>query len=76
MERTEGEDLEQQAWGRLERVGASAESAHSLLLVNKECTVGRRKGECVLLLLLSSSITLFCYSDTLLLLSHIIIVLC
>ncbi|MCI4392929.1 hypothetical protein PGIGA_G00151590 [Pangasianodon gigas] len=46
MERTDGVSMEQQqqAWGKLVRVGASSESALTLLLVNKECTVGRRKG--------------------------------
>ncbi|XP_058230983.1 E3 ubiquitin-protein ligase CHFR isoform X2 [Hemibagrus wyckioides] len=45
MERTDGVRVEQQqAWGKLVRVGASTESALTLLLVNKECTVGRRKG--------------------------------
>ncbi|XP_062874147.1 E3 ubiquitin-protein ligase CHFR [Trichomycterus rosablanca] len=34
----------QQPWGKLVRVGPSTESALSLLLVNPECTVGRRKG--------------------------------
>ncbi|KAK3539306.1 hypothetical protein QTP86_034176, partial [Hemibagrus guttatus] len=45
MERTDKVSVEQQqAWGKLVRVGESTESALTLLLVNKECTVGRRKG--------------------------------
>ncbi|KAF4074141.1 hypothetical protein AMELA_G00236140 [Ameiurus melas] len=46
MERTDGASMEQQqqAWGKLVRVGPSTESVLTLLLVNKECTVGRRKG--------------------------------
>ncbi|KAM9446239.1 E3 ubiquitin-protein ligase CHFR [Clarias gariepinus] len=46
MERTSagGAAALQQAWGKLVRVGPSTESVLTLLLVNKECTVGRRKG--------------------------------
>ncbi|XP_035385530.1 E3 ubiquitin-protein ligase CHFR isoform X2 [Electrophorus electricus] len=33
-----------QPWGRLVRVGASPDSEGTLLLVNRECTIGRRKG--------------------------------
>ncbi|XP_017306906.1 E3 ubiquitin-protein ligase CHFR [Ictalurus punctatus] len=46
MERTDGASVEQQqqAWGKLVRVGPSTESVLTLLLVNRECTVGRRKG--------------------------------
>lgn len=62
MERTDGVE-QQQAWGRLVRVGASAESALSLLLVNKECTVGRRKGECVIVMV---TVTLIIYHTALL----------
>ncbi|XP_060740371.1 E3 ubiquitin-protein ligase CHFR [Tachysurus vachellii] len=46
MERTDDVRVEQpqQAWGKLVRVGTSIESTLTMLLINKECTVGRRKG--------------------------------